>query len=142
MADFEPKIIAFACNWCTYAAADLAGTSRVQYPPNVYIARLMCSGMISPEYVLRAFEKGADGVIVSGCHYTDCHYIDGPLKCDAMFAKLKRLVHTLGLEDERLKREMISTSEGTVFARVVEEFVEQLKKLGPSPLKAKTEAVA
>ena len=133
MAEFEPKIVAFACNWCTYAAADLAGTARVQYPPNVYIVRLMCSGMINPDYVLRAFEKGADGVIVSGCKYTDCHYIDGPVKCDAMFAKLKRLVNVLGLEDERLKREMISTSEGTVFARVVKEFVEQLKKLGPSP---------
>lgn len=133
MAEFEPKIIAFACNWCTYAAADLAGTARVQYPPNVYIVRLMCSGMLNPDYVLRAFEKGADGVIVSGCKYTDCHYIDGPVKCDAMFAKLKRLVNILGLEDERLRREMISTSEGTVFARVVKEFVEQLKKLGPSP---------
>jgi F420-non-reducing hydrogenase iron-sulfur subunit len=134
MAEFEPKIVAFACNWCTYAAADLAGTSRVQYPPNVYIVRMMCSGMINPDYVLRAFEEGADGVIVSGCHYTDCHYIDGPVKCDAMFAKLKRLVHILGLEDERLRREMISTSEGTIFARVVQEFVDQLKKLGPSPL--------
>jgi F420-non-reducing hydrogenase iron-sulfur subunit len=98
----------------------------------------MCSGMVNPEYVLRAFEKGADGVIVSGCHYTDCHYIDGPVKCDAMFAKVKRLVHILGLEDERLKREMISTSEGTVFARVVKEFVEELKKLGPSPLSSLT----
>jgi len=136
VAEFEPQIIAFACNWCTYAAADLAGTSRVQYPPNVYIARVMCSGMINPDYVLRAFERGADGVIVAGCKYTDCHYIDGPVKCDAMFAKLKRLVHTLGLEDERLRREMISTSEGTVFARVVEEFVDQLKKLGPSPFSA------
>ena len=133
MAEFEPKIVAFACNWCTYAAADLAGTARVQYPPNVYIVRLMCSGMLNPDYVLRAFEKGADGVIVSGCKYTDCHYIDGPVKCDTMFAKLKRLVNVLGLEDERLRREMISTSEGTVFARVVKEFVEQLKKLGPSP---------
>ncbi|MFP3899053.1 MAG: hydrogenase iron-sulfur subunit [Dehalococcoidia bacterium] len=134
MAEFEPKIIAFACNWCTYAAADLAGTSRIQYPPNVYIVRMMCSGMINPNYVLRAFEDGADGVIVSGCHYTDCHYIDGPVKCDAMFAKLKQVVHILGLEDERLKREMISTSEGTVFARLVTEFVQELKKLGPSPL--------
>lgn len=134
MAEFEPKIIAFACNWCTYAAADLAGTARVQYPPNVYIVRLMCSGMINPEYVLRAFEKGADGVIVSGCKYTDCHYIDGPVKCDDMVGKLRKMLHVLGLEDERLRREMISTSEGTVFARVVKEFVDQLKELGPSPL--------
>ena len=138
MSDFEPQIIAFCCNWCTYAAADLAGTSRVQYPPNVYIVRVMCSGMVNPDYVLRAFEKGADGVIVSGCHYTDCHYIDGPVKCDAMFAQLKRLLHTLGVEDQRLRREMISTSEGTVFARVVQEFVDQLKELGPSPLSSLT----
>ena len=142
MPEFEPQIVAFCCNWCTYAAADLAGTSRVQYPSNVFIARVMCSAMVSPEYVLRAFEDGADGVIVSGCKYTDCHYVDGPVKCDAMFAKLKRLVHILGLEDERLRREMIATSEGTVFARIVEESVSQLKKLGPSPFKAKTEAVA
>jgi F420-non-reducing hydrogenase iron-sulfur subunit len=126
MADFEPKIIAFACNWCTYAAADLAGTARVQYPPNVYIVRLMCSGMVNPEYVLRAFEQGADGV-------TDCHYMDGPVKCDAMVEKLRKMLHVLGLEDERLRREMISTSEGTVFAKVVKEFVDELKKLGPSP---------
>lgn len=142
MAEFEPRIIAFCCNWCTYAAADLAGTSRVQYPPNAYIVRVMCSGMINPDYVLRAFEKGADGVIISGCKYTDCHYIDGPVKCDAMFERVKRLLHTLGLEDERVRREMISTSEGTVFARVVQEFVDQLKELGPSPFSALREEAA
>jgi len=142
MAEFEPRIIAFACNWCTYAAADLAGTSRVQYPPNVSIVRVMCSAMVSPEHVLRAFEKGADGVIVSGCKYSDCHYIEGPVKCDAMVEKLKRQLHTLGLEDERLRREMIATSEGTVFARLVWEFVEQLKRLGPSPFSALKKEVA
>lgn len=135
MAEFEPKIIAFACNWCTYAAADLAGTSRIHYPHNVRVVRVMCSGMIDPSYVLRAFEKGADGVIVAGCHHVDCHYIDGPVKCDAMFARLKRLVHTLGLEDERLRRELISTSEGVIFAKVIREMVELLKKLGPSPFR-------
>lgn len=135
MAEFEPKIIAFACNWCTYAAADLAGTSRIHYPHNVRVVRVMCSGMVDPSYVLRAFEKGADGVIVAGCHHVDCHYIDGPVKCDAMFARLKRLVHTLGLEDERLRRELISTSEGVIFAKVIREMVELLKKLGPSPFR-------
>jgi len=133
MAEFEPQIIAFCCNWCTYAAADLAGTSRVHYPPNVKIVRVMCSGMVNPIYVLKAFEGGADGVLVAGCHHSDCHYIDGPVKCDAMVDKLRKVLHVLGLEDERLRREMISTSEGTVFARVVKEFVEQLKKLGLSP---------
>ncbi len=138
MAEFEPKIIAFACNWCTYAAADLAGTSRIHYPHNVRVVRVMCSGMVDPSYVLRAFEKGADGVIVAGCHHVDCHYIDGPVKCDAMFARLKRLVHTLGLEDERLRRELISTSEGVIFVQVVQEMVELLKKLGPSPFRIET----
>jgi F420-non-reducing hydrogenase iron-sulfur subunit len=140
VAEFEPKIIAFACNWCTYAAADLAGTSRIHYPHNVRVVRVMCSGMVDPSYVLRAFEKGADGVIVAGCHHVDCHYIDGPVKCDAMFARLKRLVHTLGLEDERLRRELISTSEGVIFAQVVQEMVELLKKLGPSPFRIETRA--
>ncbi|PIU56989.1 MAG: hydrogenase iron-sulfur subunit [Chloroflexi bacterium CG07_land_8_20_14_0_80_45_17] len=142
MAEFEPQIIAFCCNWCTYAAADLAGTSRVHYPANVKIVRVMCSGMVNPMYVFKAFEGGADGVLVAGCHLVDCHYIDGPVKCDTMFARLKKMLHTLGLEEERLRREMISTSEGVIFARVVEEMVEQLKKLGPSPFKIKMETLA
>ena len=135
MNEFEPQIIAFACNWCTYAAADIAGTSRIHYPPNVRIVRVMCSGMVDPIYALRAFEGGADGVLIAGCHHVDCHYLNGPEKCDAMFEKLKRMTHTLGLEDERLRREMISTSEGIVFAHVIEEMVDQLKKLGPSPFR-------
>ena len=142
MAEFEPKIIAFACNWCTYAAADIAGTSRIHYPANVRIVRVMCSGMVDPIYVLKAFEMGADGVLVAGCHEIDCHYLNGPVKCDAMFEKLKRVVNTLGLEDERLRREMISTSESPIFAQVIEEMVEQLKKVGPSPFKVKMEARA
>jgi len=142
MAEFEPKIIAFACNWCTYAAADIAGTSRIHYPANVRIVRVMCSGMVDPIYVLKAFEMGADGVLVAGCHGIDCHYLNGPVKCDAMFEKLKRVVNTLGLEDERLRREMISTSESPIFAQVIEEMVEQLKKVGPSPFKVKMEALA
>jgi F420-non-reducing hydrogenase iron-sulfur subunit len=135
MAEFEPKIIAFCCNWCTYAAADIAGTSRIHYPANVRIVRVMCSGMVDPIYILKAFEKGADGVLVAGCHEVDCHYLNGPLKCDVMFAKLRRVANTLGLEDERLRREMISTSESPVFAQVIEEMVEQIRKLGPSPLR-------
>jgi len=135
VAEFEPKIIVFACNWCSYAAADLAGTSRIHYPHNIRILKVMCSGMVDPSYILRAFEMGADGVMIAGCHHMDCHYIDGPVKCDAMFARLKKIVHLLGLEDERLRRELISTSEGTIFAQVVREMVELLKKLGPSPFK-------
>ena len=135
MAEFEPKIIAFACNWCTYAAADIAGTSRTHYPANVRIVRVMCSGMVDPIYILKAFEMGADGVLIAGCHEVDCHYLNGPLKCDAMFEKLKRVVNTLGLEGERLRREMISTSESPIFAELIKEMVEQLKKLGPSPFR-------
>ena len=135
MSEFEPRIIAFACNWCTYAAADIAGTSRIHYPPNVRIIRVMCSGMVDPIFALKAFEGGADGVLIAGCHHVDCHYLNGPEKCDAMFERLKRIVHTLGLEDERLRRETISTSEGVLFARVIEEMVDQLKKLGPSPFR-------
>lgn len=142
MAEFEPQIVAFCCNWCTYAAADLAGTSRVHYPPNVTIVRVMCSSMVNPIYVLKAFEGGADGVLVAGCHHTDCHYIDGPVKCDATVAKLRKVLHVLGLEDERLRRELVAASEGVVFARIIKEMVEQLKKIGPSPFKVKTEALA
>jgi len=142
MAEFEPQIIAFCCNWCTYAAADLAGTSRIHYPPNVRIVRVMCSSMVNPIYVLKAFEGGADGVLVAGCHLADCHYIDGPVKCDATVDKLRKVLHVLGLEDERLRREMVAASEGVLFARIIKEMVEQLKKLGPSPFKAKTEALA
>jgi F420-non-reducing hydrogenase iron-sulfur subunit len=135
MPEFEPRIIAFCCNWCTYAAADIAGTSRIHYPVNVRIVRVMCSGMVDPMYVLKAFEKGADGVLIAGCHEVDCHYLNGPLKCDAMFAKLKRVANALGLGDERLRREMISTSESPIFAQVIEQMVQQLKSLGPSPLR-------
>jgi F420-non-reducing hydrogenase iron-sulfur subunit len=135
MAEFEPKIIAFACNWCTYAAADIAGTSRIQYPANVRIVRVMCSGMVDPIYILKAFEMGADGVLIAGCHEVDCHYLNGPVKCDAMFEKVRSVVAVLGLEDGRLRREMISTSEAPIFAQVIEKMVEQLKKLGPSPLR-------
>ncbi len=142
MAEFEPQIIAFCCNWCTYAAADLAGTSRVHYPPNVRIVRVMCAGMVNPIYVLKAFEGGTDGVLVAGCHHTDCHYIDGPVKCDDMVEKLREVLHVLGLEDERFRRELVAASEGGLFARTISEMVGDLKKLGPSPFKAKTEALA
>ena len=138
MSEYEPQIIAFACNWCTYAAADLAGTSRIKYPANVRIIRVMCSGMVDPVYALKAFEGGADGVLIAGCHHVDCHYLNGPEKCDSMFERLQSLVHTLGLEKERVRREMISTSEGVIFARVIKEMVGQLKELGPSPFRRET----
>lgn len=135
MAEFEPKLIAFCCNWCTYAAADIAGTSRIHYPANVRIVRVMCSGMVDPIYILKAFEMGADGVLIAGCHEADCHYLNGPQKCDAMFERIRRVVNTLGLEDERLRREMIAAAEAPVFVGLIQEMVKQLKQLGPSPLR-------
>ena len=139
MAEFEPRIIAFACNWCTYAAADIAGTSRIHYPPNVRVIRVMCSGMVAPEHVLWAIENGADGVLVAGCHPGDCHYISGNLKAEEKFRMLKRVTDILGIEEERVKLKWIATSEGSIFAQTIEEMVEELKKLGPSPFKRLSE---
>jgi F420-non-reducing hydrogenase iron-sulfur subunit len=135
VSEFEPSILCFACNWCSYAAADIAGTSRIQYPPNVRLLRVMCSGMVDAEYVLKALEAGFDGVMVAGCHIGDCHYISGNIKAQEMVARLKKLLHILGLEDERLMLKWIATSEGPIFAETIKEYVEQLKKLGPSPFR-------
>jgi F420-non-reducing hydrogenase iron-sulfur subunit len=136
MTDFEPRIIGFLCNWCSYAGADLAGVSRFQYPPNVRIIRVMCSGRVHPTFILEAFRDGADGVLVAGCHPpNDCHYISGNLKAERRVALLRGLIAQLGLEPERLRLEWISAAEGDKFARVVRDMVADLKKLGPSPLK-------
>lgn len=140
MNGFEPKIVAFTCNWCSYAAADLAGTSRIHYPPNVRMIRVMCSGMVDPVYVLRAFETGFDGVLIAGCHIGDCHYISGNMKAQDRIAKLRRLLHTLGVEDERLRLEWISAAEGGGFAETIKELVGQLRELGPSPFRKETAA--
>lgn len=128
---FEPKILGFACNWCTYAGADLAGTSRLQYPPNIKTIRVMCSGRISPHFILAAFSKGVDGILIGGCHPGDCHYIEGNYKAMRRAALTKMLLHQFGIEPERLRLEWISAAEGVRFAQVVAEFTEQIKKLGP-----------
>jgi F420-non-reducing hydrogenase iron-sulfur subunit len=133
--DFEPKIIAFCCNWCSYAGADLAGVSRLQYPPNVRIIRVLCSGRIEPDFVLRALELGADGVLVAGCHPGDCHYISGNLKAEKRFQMLTKLLTVLGIDTRRARLEWISASEGPKFANTITEFVEQVKELGPNTLK-------
>jgi F420-non-reducing hydrogenase iron-sulfur subunit len=133
---FEPKIIGFLCNWCAYAGADLAGVSRIQYPPNVRIIRVMCSGRIDPAFVLEAFKDGADGVLVAGCHLpSDCHYISGNFKALRRITLLKEVLKQFGIEPERVRLEWISASEGDKFAAVVRDMVEEIKKLGPSPLK-------
>jgi F420-non-reducing hydrogenase iron-sulfur subunit len=134
MGEFEPKIIGFLCNWCSYAGADLAGVSRIQYPSNIRIVRVMCSGRIDPIIPLEVFMRGADGILVLGCHPGDCHYVEGNLYEERKIKMLKMLIALTGLEPERLKLEWVSASEGQRFAQVVTEFTEQIKKLGRSPL--------
>ena len=129
--DFQPRIIAFFCNWCTYTASDLAGTSRMTYAPNTRVIRVMCSGRIDPQFVLAALRKGADGVLLGGCHPGDCHYQAGNYKCLRRFRLLKRLLAQLGIEEERVRLEWIAASEGDRVQKVTNEMVEQIRKLGP-----------
>lgn len=133
MSDFEPNIVGFLCNWCSYAGADLAGTSRLRYPPNMKAIRVMCSGRVDPAFILDALKKGADGVLVAGCHPGDCHYQSGNYKTNRRLKLLKKLLFELGIEPERVRFEYISASEGNKFASVVTEFVNELKKIGPNP---------
>jgi len=132
---FAPQIVAFCCNWCSYAGADLAGVSRFQYPPTARIIRVMCSGRLEPQFVLRAFELGADGVLVAGCHLGECHYISGNERAKLQVAKTQELLDVLGVDSRRLHLEWISASEGIKFAKTMDEFTKQLIELGPSPLK-------
>ena len=129
---WEPKVVAFLCNWCSYAGADLAGVSRIQYPPNVRIIRVPCSGRINPAFLLRALQNGADAVLVSGCHPGDCHYISGNLVARRKFALLRDLLQYAGIEPERVQFTWVSASEGGRFAAIVEKVVEQVRKLGPN----------
>jgi len=131
---FEPRIIAFTCNWCSYAGADLAGVSRVQYPANVRIIRLMCSGRVDPIFILKAFRE-ADGVLVSGCHIGDCHYVSGNLHTESKVKVIKKALEVIGLEPERLRLEWVSASEGERFAQIVREMVDRVRELGESPLR-------
>jgi F420-non-reducing hydrogenase iron-sulfur subunit len=139
---FEPRIVAFFCNWCTYLAADLAGTTRLKYPPNVRVVRVMCSGRIDPQFVLDAFAKGADGVLIGGCHPGDCHYESGNYKTLRRFQLLRRTLRTLGVEDERFRLEWLSASEAEPLRAVVHEMVEQVRALGPLHLEVPDEAFA
>jgi F420-non-reducing hydrogenase iron-sulfur subunit len=130
---WEPQIIVFACNWCSYAGADTAGVSRIQHQPNFRMIRVMCSGRIQPAFVFRSFEKGADGVLVSGCHFGDCHYIFGNERAAEQFEKTKQIVKLLGIEEGRIRLEWISAAEGARFAQVINEFTDQVRALGPTP---------
>ena len=127
---FEPRIIAFLCNWCSYAGADLAGISRVQYPPNVRVIRVMCSGRIDPTFVLKALNDGADGVLIGGCHPGDCHYLEGNYKA-MRYKLLTKLLDQIGVERERVRLAWISAGEGERFAQVVTEMTETVRELGP-----------
>ncbi len=130
---FEPKILAFLCNWCSYAGADLAGVSRLQYPPNIRVIRVMCSGTVSPHHVIHALQKGADGVMVAGCHIGDCHYLKGNYMTIKRVKFVEELVRFAGYNPERIHLEWISAAEGIKFAEVVRSFTEKIKKLGPAP---------
>ena len=135
MVKFEPNIIGFTCNWCTYAAADLAGTSRIKYPTNITLIRIMCTGRINPEFILEAFRNGADGIFIGGCHPGDCHYIDGNLKAYKRVTILKKLLKELGINPQRVRLEWISASEGKQFATIIQDFVNEIRELGPNPVK-------
>jgi len=134
---FEPTIIGFLCNWCTFTAADLAGTSRLNYPANLRIVRMMCSGMVDPKYVVKCFLEGADGVLIGGCWPGDCHYLNGNLKARRRVALLHEVLGRFGIEKQRLWLRWIGASEGVQFAEIVTEMREQLKQLGPCEVKLK-----
>ena len=135
MIEFEPTIIGLTCNWCAYAGADLAGTSKIQYPANIRIIRVMCTGRIEPEFIFDAFRMGADGVLIGGCHLGDCHYQEGNYKTAFRVTITKEVLKSLGIEPERVRLEWISASEGKKFSETVKSFVEEIRKLGPNPIK-------
>lgn len=132
--DFNPKIVAFLCNWCAYSGADLAGVSRLKSSPSIRIIRTMCSGRIDPSFIIKAFQLGADGVLVAGCHFGDCHYIEGNFKTMRRVEMVKLLLKEFGINPDRLRLEWISASEAEKFAKVSFEFTEQIKNLGPLKL--------
>lgn len=130
--DWEPKIVAFCCDWCTYTGADLAGISRIQYPPNVRVIRVPCSGRVNPFYIVKALQEGADGVLVSGCHPGECHYITGNLSARRKFAMLKNFLTYVGIDPDRTMFSWVSASEGDRFAQLVTKVTERVKALGPA----------
>lgn len=140
--EYEPKIVAFLCNWCSYTGADLAGTSRMKYSPNLRIIRVMCSGRICPTFIFKAFQEGADGVLVCGCHPGDCHYHEGNYKCLRRFKLIEKYIRQMGIEPDRLRLEWISASEGKLFAELANKMTQSIKNLGPSTIKAQLEQLA
>lgn len=139
---FEPKIVGFLCNWCSYTGADLAGTSRIQYAPNVRVIRVMCSARVDPTFVIRALEEGADGVLICGCHPGDCHYSEGNYKLMRRYPLLKKLLAEYGIENDRVRLEWVSASEGQRFADIVNDMTERVRALGPSTIRPALQADA
>jgi len=133
--EWKPKIIAIICNWCSYAGADLAGGARIQYPPDVRAVRVMCTGRVDPLFIMKAFQDGADGVLVSGCHFGDCHYLEGNFKCAKRMFLVKNILKNIGLNDKRLRMTFVSASEGAKWGEVMNDVVNTITELGPSPLK-------
>jgi F420-non-reducing hydrogenase iron-sulfur subunit len=131
---FEPKLVGFLCNWCSYTGADLAGTARMKYPPNLRVIRVMCSGRVDPNFVLDALAKGADGVLVLGCHPGDCHYSEGNYKCQRRIPLTRKLAEQMGIDPRRIRLEWVSASEGARFTKVVTEFTDEVRALGPLQL--------
>ena len=140
--DYKPTIVSFLCNWCSYTGADLAGTSRMKYAPNLRVIRVMCSGRVDPTFVLESFRKGADGVLICGCHPGDCHYHEGNYKCLRRYHLLAKYLKQMGINEDRLRLEWISASEGKEFARLVDEFTETIQNLGPCDVKNVMETLA
>ncbi len=142
MAKFEPKIVAFLCNWCSYTGADLAGTSRMKYVHNIRIIRVMCSGRVDPTFVLKSFREGADGVLICGCHPGDCHYHEGNYKCLRRYEFIKKYLGQMGIDEKRIRLEWISASEGKQFAELADEMTEQVEALGPCRVRTVMENVS
>ncbi len=136
MTDFNPTILAFCCNWCSYAGADLAGVSRLQMPPNVHVVRVMCSASVKPEYVLKAISQGVDGVLVLGCHIGDCHYMTGNHRTAKRIPVVQKVLKEAGIDEKRVRLDWVSASEGEKFQTVITEFVNDVKRLGPSPMRS------
>jgi len=132
---FEPKIISFLCNWCSYTGADLAGSSRMEYSSNIRIIRIMCTGRVGPAFVLKAFKSGADGILICGCHPGDCHYHEGNYKCMRRYALLQMYAKQIGIDGRRLKLEWVSASEGKQFAELADAFTKEIQQLGPATYK-------
>ena len=142
MEEFKPTIVSFLCNWCSYTGADLAGTSRMTYAPNIRVIRVMCSGRVDPTFVLTAFKEGADGVLICGCHPGDCHYHEGNYKCLRRYHLLQKYIQQMGIHKDRLRLAWVSASEGKQFAELADEMTEQVTALGPCEIKEVMETLA